>query len=100
MTLSNLHCWALGCGFVVMLGLLPSCSSGEEGSGLSGSGAMGSGAAGSSSVVIGAGTQGQGAFGTGASAGLLDGVNGQGASSSTSVTPVLPDAACAGQAYE
>ena len=52
-------------------------------------------------MVIGTGGQGQGAFGAGgASAGILDGVNGQGASSTTSVTPVLPDAACAGQAYE
>ncbi len=91
----------LSCSFIVVIGLLPSCSSGEEGSGLTESGATGSGAASGSGVVIGTGAQGQGGgFSTGASAGILDGVNGQGASSAGSVTPVLPDAACAGQAYE
>jgi hypothetical protein len=97
----QLRRFAASCSFLVFGGLLSSCSSGEEGSGLTESGATGSGASSGAGVVIGTGAQGQGTLGAGgASAGLLNGVNGQGASSTTSVTPVLPDSACAGQAYE
>jgi hypothetical protein len=88
------------CAFVLALAFLSSCSS-EGDSDLWGDGSGAGASGGSSGVVIGAGTQGQGAFGAGgASAGLLEGVNGQAASSSTSVTPVLPGDACAGQAFE
>jgi hypothetical protein len=82
-----------------LIAALASCSSGDESSSSSDGGSQGSGASGGLSL---GGSQGKaGSFGAGgASAGLLEGVDGSGPSSSGSVVPVLPGAECAGQVFE
>src|SRR5687767_629540 len=89
------------CGSLVVFGMLPSCSSGKDSD--EGNGAYaGSGASAGSVVINRGGATGQGgAYGAaGDSAGLLKGVDGRGASSSSSVSPVLPGDECAGEAFE